>query len=197
MRREALTLLVMIGFSLSLLATSKAPPSKRTGDAASASPEVGATPDATSVDVELPDTSTWKPYSFPEGKLTAKTPPGAMIRCTKTGDIVVCVVMRGRKLIGTFSKGGSTVAEMADEMRTPEHGQFKILLDAPNAFVIHRDDPTYGSFCEYAAQGPATLRSAFSLVDRQQNVDVFKMIALEDADCLDAVAFARTLRIGP
>jgi hypothetical protein len=193
MKQELLTLLAVSIFALSLAGTSKAPPSEEGGSPPTSS-RAGSSKGRGS-SAKLPDTAAWKPYSFAPGKITAKTPPGAKVTCTKTGEIVVCVVLRGTKLLGSFGAGGSSFDEIAADIK--KSPKVKILHEAPNELVVHRDDEKFGSFCEYVAQVPdSDLRSVFALAS---GVDAtsFKAIALQDSDCLDAIAFARTLRQGP
>jgi hypothetical protein len=196
MKREALTLAATIVFALSLAGTSKAPAPTGSAGASAASIATIESPAPPSLGPKaaLPDTASWKPYA--SGKVTAKVPPGANLTCTAQNNILVCVLMRGQKLLGSWGAGGSSFSQMVSDIKARKT-DLKVLHDEPDALVVHRDDPKFGGFCEYVAQARSGgLRAVFALTDGQ-DPKVFKMIALQDSDCFDAVAFSRTLQVLP
>jgi hypothetical protein len=194
MRRELATLGVTALFGLSLAATSKPHgTSSSTSSSATPVPLPSDTSVANPATVALPDTTTWKPFVSPATKLTAKTPPGARVACTKTSTITVCTVARGMNVFA-FSRGGRSAADIAREMRGKKPGT--ILFDSGDALVVHRSDPELGEYCEYVTTSEPKLVSVAVHVDGTDPAG-FKAIAPKDQDCLDVVAFAATLRSTP
>ncbi|MBI5536075.1 MAG: hypothetical protein HY898_25365 [Deltaproteobacteria bacterium] len=204
MRREAVTLAITLVFALSLAGTSKAPspapaPSSSASVAAPLPPPRALAPDAPPLPsgpaATLPDSSRWKAYSYAPARLSARLPPGSSLQCTNKAEILVCVLMRGQKMLGAFSAGGRSLSEMASDLKRQTRGGGSVVHEDDKALVVHRTDPVLGGYCEYVAQSDA--RDLRSVVVMPEGIDpaVGKALALRDSDCLQVVAFSRTLRI--
>lgn len=187
MKRELLTLGVTAVFALFLAGTS------RVHHGGTSMPSEAAAPVTTAA--SLPDTSSWTTFTDATAKLTAKTPPGAVVECTARRTVTACAVTR-RGRVFAFSKGGNTARRMADDLRKKVTPGSSILYDAGDTIVVHRSDPKLGEYCEMVAStapGYTTISEYIPGMDPA----TFKTIAPQDQDCLDVVAFATTLETTP
>jgi hypothetical protein len=97
----------------------------------------------------------------------------------------------------SFSRGGRSVTEIARDLVTPKPGgTTTVLYETADAVIVHRSDATIGEWCEYVTSSEPKLVSVAALASGADPA-AFMTVAPKDQDCLDIVAFAKTLRATP